>query len=65
MNHNYYRMPKKTLIVLPDINDIQLFKNAGQEKSNNDEYNKIRENVLTNMFNIDDEYFNKMWIIKL
>jgi len=51
-------MPKKTLIVLPDVNDIQLFKNAGQEKSNNDEYNKIRENVLTNMFNIDDEYFN-------
>jgi len=50
-------MPK-TLTILPDIGDILLFKNGGEDKSNNDEYNKIRENIITNIFNIDDEYFN-------
>ena len=47
-----------TLIILPDVEDILLFKSAGEDKSNNDEYNKIRENIITNIFNIDDEYFN-------
>jgi len=55
-------MPPKTkkpnLIVLPDIDDIAHFKTAGLDKSNNDAYNKIRENIITNMFNLDDEYFN-------
>jgi hypothetical protein len=48
----------KTLIILPDIEDIILFKSGGEDKSNNDEYNKIRENIITNIFNLDDEYFN-------
>jgi len=55
-------MPPKTkkpnLIVLPDVDDIAHFKTAGLDKSNNDAYNKIRENIITNMFNLDDEYFN-------
>ena len=41
---------------LPDIEDIQYFKSGGKEKSNNDCLNKIRENVITNIFNIDSEY---------
>lgn len=50
--------PKKTnLIVLPDIDEILHFKSAGLNKSNNDAYNKIRENIITNMFNLDDDYF--------
>jgi len=44
--------------ILPDVEDIALFLSAGDQKSKNDEYNKIRENVLTNIFNIDDEYLN-------
>lgn len=54
-------MPKpKTpnLIVLPDVDDILHFKSAGLDKANNDAYNKIRENIITNMFNLDDDYFN-------
>lgn len=46
------------LIVLPDVDDIVHFKSAGLDKSNNDAYNKIRENIITNMFNLDDDYFN-------
>ena len=49
---------KPNLIVLPDVDDIAHFKTAGLDKSNNDAYNKIRENIITNMFNLDDEYFN-------
>jgi hypothetical protein len=49
-------MPK--LVLLPDINDIAHFKSAGAEKANNDADNKIRENIITNMFNIDEEYFD-------
>jgi len=48
-------MPKK-LVILPDIEDIQHFKTAGNEKSDNDCLNKIRENVIANIFNIDNEY---------
>lgn len=46
----------RKLIVLPDVDDIKYFKSAGKEKSNNDCLNKIRENVITNIFNIDSEY---------
>jgi hypothetical protein len=46
------------LIILPDNNDINYFKSAGLYKSNNDMYNKIRENVIANIFNIGDDYFN-------
>ena len=51
-------MPRSYLTILPDIGDIILFKSGGEDKSNNDEYNKIRENIITNILNIDDEYFN-------
>lgn len=51
--------PKKTkLIMLPDVDEIVHFNTAGLDRANNDEYNKIRENIITNMFNLDDEYFN-------
>jgi hypothetical protein len=46
----------KNLIILPDNEDIQHFKSGGKDKSNNDSLNKIRENIITNIYNIDDEY---------
>ena len=49
-------MPK--LIILPEVDDIKHFLSAGTNKSSNDESNKIRENIITNMYNLDDEYFN-------
>lgn len=49
-------MPR--LIIEPDIEDIRYFKVAGQNKSKNDEHNKIRENVIANLFNIDNEFFD-------
>ena len=45
------------LTILPDISDITYFLSAGEDKSKNDELNKIRENVIANMFNLDEEYF--------
>lgn len=48
-------MPTR-LILLPEVEDIQHFKSAGKEKSENDSLNKIRENIIANMFNIDSEY---------
>jgi len=47
-------MPK--LQVLPNVQDIELFKNAGQDKSNNDEYNKIRENIIASLYDLDSDY---------
>jgi hypothetical protein len=44
--------------ILPDNNHINYFKSAGLYKSNNNVHNKIRENVIANIFNIGDEYFN-------
>ena len=35
---------------------IIYFRKAGKTKSNNNKYNKIRENVIYNIFNIDDDY---------
>ena len=46
------------LIILPENNHINYFKSAGLYKSNNNVYNKIRENVIANIFSIGDEYFN-------
>jgi hypothetical protein len=51
------KMPTR-LILLPDVEDIQYFKTAGKDKSENYSLNIIRENVLANIFNIDDEYTN-------
>jgi hypothetical protein len=49
---------KPKLIVLPEINDIEHFKSGGIDKANNGAYNEIRENIITNMYNLDDEYLN-------
>lgn len=48
----------RKLIIMPDINHIQLFKTAGICKASNAQDNKVRENIIANMFNLDDEYFN-------
>jgi hypothetical protein len=46
------------LVLMPNVEDIKYFKSAGQCKSDNDSNNKIRENIIANIFNLDDEYFN-------
>ena len=51
----YRFMPK--LQILPDVQDVKLFKSAGQNKSNNAEYNEIRENIIANMYHLDNDYF--------
>jgi hypothetical protein len=48
----------KKLIPKPNIEDVKYFKSAGQCKSDNDSNNKFRENIIANMNNINDEYFN-------
>ena len=35
------------LIIMPEVEDIQLFLSAGSNRSNNDESNKIREDIIT------------------
>ena len=50
------RMPK--LIIMPYVEDITYFLSGGINKSTNDESNKIRENIIANMLNIDEEYLN-------
>lgn len=44
--------------VLPIIEHINYFKYAGVNKFQNGVQNKIRENIITNMFNLNDNYFN-------
>ena len=46
------------LIIMPEVEDIQLFLSAGSNRSNNDESNKIREDIITTMLYVDDEYLN-------
>ena len=46
------------LILLPENDDILKFIETQTSKSNNDSANKIRENIITNMNHIDDDYFN-------
>jgi hypothetical protein len=46
------------LLVLPENEDILKFINTQSSKSDNDSDNKIRENIITNMNYIDDDYFN-------
>jgi hypothetical protein len=48
----------KRFNILPEICDIIYFKEVGKCKAKNDKHNKIRENVIYNIFNIDDVYFN-------
>ena len=49
-------MPK--LLILPNIEDIKLFKTGGEDTSNNDEYNKIRENIIANLLTVGEEYLD-------
>jgi hypothetical protein len=48
-------MPK--LILLPEIEDINCFYNEDQNRSDNDENNKIRENIISNIFHVNANYF--------
>jgi hypothetical protein len=48
-------MPR--LIVLPELEDINCFYNEEQNRSENDENNKIRENIISNIFYINASYF--------
>jgi hypothetical protein len=51
----------KKFNILPEISDIIYFKKAEKKagkKEKNDKDNKIRENVIYNIFNIDEDYFN-------
>jgi len=54
------KSPKPNLIILPDMSDIKYFKTPGTEKSNNDEYNKIRENIITTINHLTPEYFDDL-----
>jgi hypothetical protein len=49
-------MPK--YVILPNVEDIELFLSAGVDKSKNDENNKIRERIISCMFEVevDEEY---------
>jgi len=42
---------------MPEVEDIAEFLIPGTDKSLNDEKNKIRENIIEHMMNLDDEYF--------
>jgi len=45
------------LILLPEVEDINYFMDTVHYKSDNDEHNKFRENIISNMFYIDESYF--------
>ena len=54
------------LIIMPAVEDIQLFQSGGQNRSSNDESNKIREEILANILYVDDDYlkhpeFGSLW----
>ena len=46
------------LIIMPEVEDIKHFMSAGQDRSTNNESNRIREEIITSMNYIDDEYLN-------
>jgi hypothetical protein len=47
------------LIIMPNVEDIRYLLKGGQSRETNDEENKIREDILTNILYIDnDEYLN-------
>ena len=48
------------MFILPDIFDINYFANNYEKfgRANNDNNNKIRENIILSMSFIDDEYFS-------
>lgn len=48
----------KKLIIMPDVDQIQLFLKAGQGCYSNNESNQIREDILANILYVEDEYLN-------
>jgi len=46
------------MLILPEITDIKYFHTEDASRSNNDEHNKIRENIINYMHYIDEDYFN-------
>ncbi len=51
-------IPDKSDIKFPDKSDIKYFQIEYAKRSNNDEHNDIRENIIQSMPYIDEEYFN-------
>ena len=51
---------KQNLIILPEVADVKYFLTGGINKFTNNESNKIRENIITNMLRLDDDYFNDL-----
>jgi hypothetical protein len=47
------------LIILPEVEDILLFTNPNYAREMNDKFNKIRENIILNMNNIDSEFLEE------
>jgi len=43
---------------MPAIEDIKLFLSGGQDRALNDACNKKREEILANIFNVSEKYFN-------
>lgn len=46
------------MLILPDNSFIEYFDTKNIGRSNNDEHNKIRENIIESMPYIDEDYFN-------
>jgi hypothetical protein len=46
------------LIIMPNVEEIRYFLRGGQCRETNNEENKIREDILTNILDIDEEYLN-------
>ena len=46
------------LIIMPEVEDIIHFSNAGQDRSTNNSANKVREDILATILYADDEYLN-------
>lgn len=46
------------LIIMPEVEDIQLFQSGGQNRATNNESNRIREEILACILYVDDEYLN-------
>ena len=43
---------------MPNVEEIRYFLRGGQCRETNNEENKIREDILTNILDIDEEYLN-------
>jgi hypothetical protein len=57
MSMTISKQKKRKLIILPNVEDIIHFKSAGKDKATNDQLNKIREDIITNMYHFNSDYF--------